>query len=87
MLELENFLTKFSTHEEEFCIVILNKKLFRIGHGDPDSQLDKRAYYCLIGHAYQNHLIEKVTANVDPGFKYTFFKNGGPKNMQMTEEL
>jgi hypothetical protein len=52
MLELENFLKKFTTHEEELCIVILNKKLFRIGHGDPESQLDKRAYYCLIGHAY-----------------------------------
>lgn len=87
MLELDNFLSKFETDVDELCVVLLNKKLFRIGHGDPESFIDKRAYYCLIGYAYQNHLIEKVTANMDSGFKYTFIKNGNAKNLDVTEEL
>jgi hypothetical protein len=63
MLEHENFLSRFETNKEELCIIILNKKLYRIGSGDPESSTDRKAYYCLIGHAYQNHLIEKVLAS------------------------
>jgi len=87
MLELENFLTNFVSMEEELCVIILNKKLYRIGSGDPASTTDKMAYYGLIGHAYQNHLLEKVTVSLDPGFKYTFIKNGKPQNMKVSDEL
>jgi hypothetical protein len=87
MLELENFFSKFNSPDGHLCIVILNKKLFKIGQGDPESQADKIAYYGLIGYAYQNHMLEKVTATLEPGFKYTFMVNGKPKTLERTEDL
>jgi hypothetical protein len=45
------------------------------------------AYYGLIGHAYQNHLLEKVVVDIEPGFKYTFMANGKLKNAEKTDDL
>lgn len=87
-MELDNFLKNFITEDDHLCVVILNKRLFRIGQGDPSSSIDKRAYYCLIGHAYQNHLIEKITTTSHPsGFVYTFMKQGHPKTLPQSEDL
>ena len=42
------------------------------------------AYYNLIGYAYQNHFLEKITG-LEPGFKYTFIVHNKPKNMDRSE--